>query len=134
MLGIFQKTLQKTTQNIRDLFPKTHKKLSKEVLEEILISTDMDYDLIEMILSPLGEQINRNELEIALLRLFRGESYYDKVQAKTIEDKPCVHLIIGVNGAGKTTTIAKLANLYQKQGKSVILGAGDTLEQLRLSN
>lgn len=137
MLGIFKKTLQKTTQNIRDLLPKTHKKLDKETLEEILIATDMDYELIEMILSPLGEQISRNELEVALLRLFRGESYYDKVQAKTIEEKPCVNLIVGVNGAGKTTTIAKLAYLYQKQGKSVILGAGDTfraaaIEQLKL--
>lgn len=97
----------------------------------------MDYELIEMILSPLGEQISRNELEVALLRLFRKESYYDKVQAKIIEEKPCVNLIVGVNGAGKTTTIAKLAHLYQKQGKSVILGAGDTfraaaIEQLKL--
>ncbi|TLD82689.1 signal recognition particle-docking protein FtsY [Helicobacter sp. MIT 11-5569] len=137
MLGIFKSTLQKTTQNIRDLLPKTHKKIDKEALEEILIATDMDYDLLEMILSPLGEQISRNELEVALLRLFRGESYYDSVQAKVVEDKPNVCLIIGVNGAGKTTTIAKLANLYKKQGKSVILGAGDTfraaaIEQLKL--
>ncbi|WP_026944329.1 signal recognition particle-docking protein FtsY [Helicobacter rodentium] len=137
MLEIFKKTLQKTTQNIRDLLPKTHKKLNKETLEEVLIATDMDYTLIEMILSPLGNEISRNELEVALLRLFRGESYYDKVQAKTIEEKPCIHLIVGVNGAGKTTTIAKLAKLYQKQGKSVILGAGDTfraaaIEQLKL--
>ncbi|WP_297814351.1 signal recognition particle-docking protein FtsY [uncultured Helicobacter sp.] len=137
MLEIFKKTLQKTTQNIRDLLPKSHKKLSKETLEEILIATDMDYELLEMILSPLGSEISRNELEVALFRLFRGESYYDKVQPKTIEEKPCVHLIVGVNGAGKTTTIAKLANLYQKQGKSVILGAGDTfraaaIEQLKL--
>jgi fused signal recognition particle receptor len=40
--------------------------------------------------------------------------------------KPFVRLIIGVNGAGKTTTIAKLANKTKKEGKSVILGAGDT--------
>lgn len=133
----YSKNPAKTTQNIRDLLPKTHKKLDKETLEEILIATDMDYELIEMILSPLGEQISRNELEVALLRLFRKESYYDKVQAKIIEEKPCVNLIVGVNGAGKTTTIAKLAHLYQKQGKSVILGAGDTfraaaIEQLKL--
>ena len=31
-----------------------------------------------------------------------------------------------VNGAGKTTTIAKLANRYKQNGKSVVLGAGDT--------
>ena len=46
MFKIFKKTLEKTTQNIRDLLPKTQKKLSKEALEEILIATDMDYDFI----------------------------------------------------------------------------------------
>lgn len=137
MFKVFKKTLEKTTQNIRDLLPKARKKLSKEVLEEILIATDMDYDLVEMILSPLGNEISKNELEVALLRLFRGESYYDKVQAKKVSAKPCVDLIVGVNGAGKTTTIAKLANAYKNQGKSVILGAGDTfraaaIEQIKL--
>ena len=37
-----------------------------------------------------------------------------------------VFIIIGVNGVGKTTTIAKLANKYKKDGKKVILAAGDT--------
>ncbi|MDY3114118.1 MAG: signal recognition particle-docking protein FtsY [Helicobacter sp.] len=134
---MFKKTLQKTTQSIKEILPKAQKKLSKDELEEILIATDMDYDLVELILSPLGDEISRNELEVALLRLFRGESYYDKVRAKEVIEKPCVDLIVGVNGAGKTTTIAKLANLYKKQGKSVLLGAGDTfraaaIEQLKM--
>lgn len=137
MFDILKKTLQKTAQSIREILPKANKKLTKEELEEVLIATDMDYDLIELILSPLGDEISKNELEVALLRLFRGESYYDKVQVKQVEAKPCVDLIVGVNGAGKTTTIAKLANRYKKQGKSVILGAGDTfraaaIEQLTL--
>ncbi len=137
MFDIFKKTLQKTAQSIKEILPKAHKRLTKEELEEVLIATDMNYELIELILSPLGEEISKNELEVALLRLFRGESYYDKVQVKQVEAKPCVDLIVGVNGAGKTTTIAKLANHYKKQGKSVILGAGDTfraaaIEQLSL--
>jgi len=37
-----------------------------------------------------------------------------------------VILLAGVNGAGKTTTIAKLSHLFQSQGKSVLLAAGDT--------
>jgi fused signal recognition particle receptor len=50
---------------------------------------------------------------------------------------PTVILVVGVNGAGKTTSIAKLARHLQKQGKSVLLGAGDTfraaaVEQLTL--
>jgi fused signal recognition particle receptor len=39
---------------------------------------------------------------------------------------PYVMLVIGVNGAGKTTTIGKLASKYKRQGKSVLLVAGDT--------
>jgi fused signal recognition particle receptor len=34
--------------------------------------------------------------------------------------------VVGVNGVGKTTTIGKLANRFQKAGKKVVLGAGDT--------
>ena len=108
MLKTLKQTLQKTTQNIRDLLPKAQEKIDKESLEEILIATDMDYELVEMILDSLPQIINRNELEVALLRLFRGESYYDKIQPKDITERPCVDLIVGVNGAGKTTTIAKL--------------------------
>ena len=40
--------------------------------------------------------------------------------------KPFVILLAGVNGAGKTTTIAKLTHLFQAQGRSVLLAAGDT--------
>lgn len=48
-----------------------------------------------------------------------------------------VILVAGVNGVGKTTSIAKLANLLKKNGKSVVLAAGDTfraaaVEQLTL--
>ena len=39
---------------------------------------------------------------------------------------PSVVLVIGVNGVGKTTTIGKLAAMYKKEGKRVILGAADT--------
>lgn len=72
MFDILKRTLQKTTQSIKEILPKAHKKLTKEELEEVLIATDMDYDLIELILSPLGDEISKNELEVALLRLFRG--------------------------------------------------------------
>lgn len=40
--------------------------------------------------------------------------------------RPTVYLFVGVNGAGKTTTIAKLATRLTRQGKSVLLAAGDT--------
>lgn len=37
-----------------------------------------------------------------------------------------VVFVIGVNGAGKTTTIGKLARLYRRQGRKVVLAAADT--------
>ena len=51
--------------------------------------------------------------------------------------RPAVVLVVGVNGVGKTTSIAKLAALLKRQGRSVILAAGDTfraaaIEQLEL--
>lgn len=39
---------------------------------------------------------------------------------------PEVILVVGVNGVGKTTTIAKLAHYYARQGKKIIIAAGDT--------
>lgn len=50
---------------------------------------------------------------------------------------PCIVFIVGSNGAGKTTTISKLTNLYQNQGRKVVLVAGDTTraaatEQLKI--
>jgi len=39
---------------------------------------------------------------------------------------PFVLLVVGVNGTGKTTTIGKLATMFRQQGKSVLIGAGDT--------
>lgn len=49
---------------------------------------------------------------------------------------PTVFLVVGVNGVGKTTTIAKLAHRLTKQGRKVVLAAGDTfragaIEQLK---
>jgi fused signal recognition particle receptor len=50
---------------------------------------------------------------------------------------PSVVLVVGVNGAGKTTFIAKLANRFRREGKQVLVAAGDTfragaIDQLRV--
>ncbi|MEI6805916.1 MAG: signal recognition particle-docking protein FtsY [Myxococcaceae bacterium] len=44
----------------------------------------------------------------------------------TQKETPTVILFVGVNGVGKTTSIGKIAALLAKEGKRVILGAGDT--------
>ena len=46
--------------------------------------------------------------------------------ALALHTKPSVVLVIGVNGVGKTTTIGKIATQLTKQGKNVLLVAGDT--------
>ena len=63
-----------------------------------------------------------DELKAALVALLSPlEKAVDPARAK-----PFVILLAGVNGAGKTTTIAKLTRLFQSQGLSVLLAAGDT--------
>ena len=46
--------------------------------------------------------------------------------ALNLQTKPSVVLVVGVNGAGKTTTIGKIATQLTRQGKQVMLVAGDT--------
>jgi len=43
-----------------------------------------------------------------------------------VDKPPFILLVVGVNGTGKTTTIGKLATMFRQQGKSVLIGAGDT--------
>lgn len=119
MIGIFKKGLKKTFEAIKEIVPTKQEKINRDLLEEILLEADVEYSLIEEILEKLPKEVKREKLEIELLSLF-SES---KIE---LNDKPIVELIIGVNGAGKTTTIAKLANNYKKEGKKVLLGAGDT--------
>ncbi len=47
-------------------------------------------------------------------------------ELKKAPEGPTVVLVAGINGSGKTTSIAKLANLLTKEGKKVIVAAGDT--------
>lgn len=59
------------------------------------------------------------------------------VALRFAEQAPTVILVLGVNGAGKTTTIGKLAARLRGEGKSVLLGAGDTfragaIDQLKI--
>lgn len=122
MFGFFKKGLSKTADAIKTVIPKKKTKISKDELEDILLESDVHYDLIEKILSEIPyDEVKREHLESKLLACFNW-AYYDE-KAYTA---PKVQLIIGVNGAGKTTTIAKLSQKYLNEGKSVLLGAADT--------
>jgi len=132
MLGFLKKGLDKTLAAIRSSKP-ADKKISKEILEEILLEADIAYEIVEEVLYylPPQNEVKKDDLKRLLNTYF---IYENEREAKN--GRPFVELILGVNGAGKTTTIAKLANLYKNKGKSVILGACDTfragaIEQLR---
>ncbi len=124
MFGFFKKVLTKTTDKIKEIAPKRSDKISKELLEEILLEADVSYDLVEEIIyyMPPSNLVSRGDVRRVLLAYFIDiESAQDEL------DKPYVELVFGINGAGKTTTIAKLAYRYKNiLNKSVILGASDT--------
>ena len=132
MFGFLKKGLDKTLTAIRSSKP-ADKKISKEILEEILLEADIAYEIVEEVLYylPPQNEVKKDDLKRLLNTYFIYEN-----EREVKSTKPFVELILGVNGAGKTTTIAKLANLYKNESKSVILGACDTLragaiEQLR---
>ncbi len=97
-------------------------KVEKDELEDLLLEADVNYELVEKILDQLPESITRVQLYNSLIAVFDYKANW--IDSNSY--KPFIEMIIGVNGAGKTTTISKLANKYKKEGKSVMLGAGDT--------
>ncbi len=121
MFNLFKKVLGKTNDAIKDVAPKKRKSIPKDEFEDILLEADVNYALVERLLESLPEDINKIQAFNSLISVFQY-----KADFKHSDDKPFVEMIIGVNGAGKTTTISKLAYKYKKEGKSVILGAGDT--------
>lgn len=120
--SFFSRALEKTFASIKSVVPQKKEKISFDEIEELLIEADVEYEIIEKAMNGLPDMITRKQLRHRLVMLFE---HAPKVDFSNLP-KPYVRLIIGVNGAGKTTTIAKLANKIKKEGKSVILGAGDT--------
>jgi fused signal recognition particle receptor len=101
-----------------------------EELEEILIAGDVGVETSLYLLERISDRtrsegyLDSSELE----NLIREEvsEFLIETANEVTEQKPHIILVVGVNGTGKTTSIAKLANHYQKQGKKVLLAAGDT--------
>ena len=112
-------------------------------LEEILISADVGVSTTMKLLDALRDRVREHGIaspeeafdalkdEMAAMLTVEG---VDRVME--VEEPPLVILMVGVNGVGKTTGIARLTKLYMDEGKSVLLGAGDTfraaaIEQLQ---
>ena len=110
-------------------------------LEEQLILADVGPACAVRLVDELHDQVEEKHLKTGqeALDALRGIICQELTPRYPMEldGKPAVILVIGVNGVGKTTTIAKLAALYKKQGRRVMLAAGDTFraaasEQLEL--
>ena len=144
LFGALKKTREKLTAGLGRLFS-FGRKLDEaflDELEELLYHGD---------LGPVGTEIT-GELKAAwkkrevketadvpkfLRERLRARLAGSEAPLARAATAPTVVLVVGVNGAGKTTSIAKLARHLQQQGRSVLLGAGDTfraaaVEQLTL--
>ncbi|PSW23718.1 signal recognition particle-docking protein FtsY [Photobacterium swingsii] len=141
--------LKKTKMNFGsgffDLF--SGKKIDDELYEELeeqLLIADVGMDTTVKIIENLTDRASRKDLKDgeALYGQLREElsDMLAKVEQPLVIDttkKPFVILMVGVNGVGKTTTIGKLAKQFEREGKSVMLAAGDTfraaaVEQLQV--
>lgn len=99
-------------------------------LETLLIQADVGIETTSEILDSLRRSVQDQGLTRSeeLAEAFRAElrSRLDPAPALHWQDKPSVIMVAGVNGSGKTTTIAKLAQRFQSEGKTLLFGAADT--------
>ncbi len=101
-------------------------------LETILLTSDVGVAATQKLLNNLKKRVKREHLQdaLALKTALKTELLAILLPLEAPLDisthKPYVMMLAGVNGAGKTTTIGKLAKLFQSQGKSVLIAAGDT--------
>ncbi|MGN1066879.1 MAG: signal recognition particle-docking protein FtsY, partial [Candidatus Fimimonas sp.] len=135
-MGFFQKIidgLRKTKQTIgfklNELFKRgIFDEDFYEELEYILLSSDIGEDTTVDIIDTLRERMRQDRVSDAK----KANEYLRQVLLEILGDDkfscntPCVITVVGVNGVGKTTTIGKLANIFVKQHKSVVIAAADT--------
>ncbi len=125
MLKNFFKKIKDTLNTpVEDLFKK--EKWNWDDIEEILLENDISYEIVEYIIKELkkGKYKTPEELKSSLknilLSIINIETEDRKVKG------PLLYLFVGVNGTGKTTSIGKLASIFKKEGKKVLMVAADT--------
>ncbi len=103
-----------------------------EELETILLTSDVGISATQALLDDIKQRVSREALsDTSQLKAALKESLMTLLAPlekplNTAEHQPFVIMLTGVNGAGKTTTIGKLTHLFQAEGKSVLIAAGDT--------
>jgi fused signal recognition particle receptor len=128
------KTRSKLSAQISGLFSPGRKidEALFEELETVLLTSDVGVEATETLMQSLRRRVKKEGLHDApqlqaILKASLSELLRPLERPLEITAaRPFVIMLAGVNGAGKTTTIGKLAKYFQAQGKSVLLGAGDT--------
>ena len=146
--GFFSKikqTANKWSQGMSNLFsddPLTDE--FWEQLEENLLAGDIGIDMAENLIEELRETaIDRRIAHTAELKGAFAEMLIERLneipgmgRPINVSEAPSVVMLVGVNGSGKTTTAGKLAAMFLREGRSVIMAAADTyraaaIEQLK---
>lgn len=129
--------LSKAKQGITDRVDQVLKSYTKvdedllEEIEEILITADVGVDTTMNIIDKLTDAIKTKKITDPQdvkgeLKLIIEEILTNENSTLDVSHSPSIIIMVGVNGVGKTTTIGKLASRYKKEGKKVLIAAGDT--------
>jgi fused signal recognition particle receptor len=102
-----------------------------EELEETLIMGDIGINATSRIIDQLRDQVKEQHIsDPAKCKALLIQDIWQQMKiepgAYDFEDKKSVVFVIGVNGVGKTTSVGKLAAIFKKKGKKVIIAAADT--------
>ena len=128
-----RKTHDVMTTDLRDIF-KEGRRVDQEFLDELLetlIKTDMGVAAAQEICDEVETQyksrvVQEDDVIETIKTKLKSLLAQPEEPIRFAESGPTVIMVCGVNGSGKTTSISKLAHLFISQGKSVVLGAGDT--------
>ena len=104
-------------------------------VRDALLESDVSLETSERIIADLdnflerpGKKVSQADLRDALRKSIRKilDENSTGIDILNPGKKPFVILFLGINGTGKTTTVAKIANYLKKNGKRVVVAAGDT--------
>ena len=135
-------SINEKIENVINTFRTVDDELFDE-LEEALITADLGVNTSMDIIEKLRDRahtkhiVDSKKLKVELAEILEEILTEGSDSKMNVYGLPAVIMVIGVNGVGKTTTIGKLANMYKKQGKNVVIAAADTfraaaIEQLEV--
>ena len=129
-----RKTSQILNTDIRDLFKSQGRLVDEAFIQdlfEIMVKRDMGVQAARQIADDIHRDfrarvVHMEEVLAAVKVSLKKLMAQPPEPIRWAESGPTVIMVAGVNGSGKTTSIAKLANLFNSEGKKIVLGAADT--------